>query len=121
MFSRIVVKTLYGSRHLGTLACGDRPDSDGALPLAHVTAVDHDPELVGRWWHGLKVLGTDVPGLFAAGTFYYCGELVFWEVLHPERAVIVSLQHERYKKLIMEADPTETVSRLRQAIRTNMA
>jgi hypothetical protein len=92
------------------------------LPLAHVTAVEHDPEVVGRWWHGFKVLGTDVPGLFAAGTFYYQGELVFWDVLHPERAIIVSLQHERYKKLIVEvADPTETVTMLRQAIRTNTA
>jgi hypothetical protein len=25
------------------------------LPLAHVTAVEHDLELVGRWWHGVKV------------------------------------------------------------------
>jgi hypothetical protein len=34
----------------------------------------------------------------------------------------VSLQHERYKKLIVEvADPQETVSRLRQAIGTNKA
>src|SRR5262245_28032212 len=35
-----------------------------------------DPEAVGRWWHGVKIIGTDVPGLFAAGTFYYHGELV---------------------------------------------
>jgi hypothetical protein len=62
-------------------------------------------------------MGTDVPGLFAAGTFYYHGELVFWDVFHPERAIIVSLQHERYRKLIVEVeDPTETVARLRQAI-----
>jgi hypothetical protein len=63
-----------------------------------------------------------VLGLFAAGTFYYYGELVFWDVRHSERAIMVSLQHERYKKLIVEvADPTETVTRLRQAIRTNKA
>jgi hypothetical protein len=89
------------------------------LPVAHITAVEHDPELVGRWWHGVKLIGTDVPGLFAAGTFYYRGELVFWDVRHPEQAIIVSLQHERYKKLIVEVeDPAETVARLRQAIET---
>jgi len=89
------------------------------LPLAHIIGVEHDPEIVGRWWHGVKVLGTDVPGLFAAGMFYYHGELVFWDVRHPERAIIVSLQHERYKKLIVEVgDPRETVKRLRQAITT---
>src|SRR4029453_14259536 len=70
------------------------------IPLTHITDVIVDPDQVGVWWHGWKVLGTDVPGLFAAGTFYYHGELVFWDVLHPERAIIVSLQHEPYKKLI---------------------
>jgi hypothetical protein len=47
------------------------------LPLAHATAVEHDPEVVGRWWHGVH------------------GELVFGDVRHSERAIIVSLQHER--------------------------
>jgi hypothetical protein len=30
-------------------------------------------------------MGTDLPGLFAAGTFFYHGELVFWDVRHPEQ------------------------------------
>ena len=90
------------------------------LPLAHITAVEHDPDAVGRWWHGVKVIGTDVPGLFAAGTFYYRSELVFWDVRHPDRAIVVSLPHARYKKLIVEVDdPAETVARLRQAIGAN--
>ena len=87
------------------------------IPLAHITAVDHDPAQVGRWWHGVKLFGTDVPGLFAAGTFYYHGELVFWDVRDPAATVIVSLAHERYKKLIFEvADPAGTVTRLRDAL-----
>ena len=72
------------------------------IPLAHITDVEADPEQVGRWWHGFKLIGTDVPGLFAAGTFYYHGELVFWDVRDPARTVVVSLEHERYKKLIIE-------------------
>ena len=86
------------------------------IPLAHIAGVSHDPEQVGRWWHGVKVFGTDVPGLFAAGTFYYHGELVFWDVRHPENSVIVSLDHERYKKLIMEvADPAAIVRLFRRS------
>ena len=51
-----------------------------------------------------------MPGLFAAGTFYYHGELVFWDVHDPANTIIVSLAHERYKKLIMEVvDPSEAV------------
>ena len=87
------------------------------IPLAHVMSVEADPGQVGRWWHGLKLWGTDVPGLFAAGTFYYHGELVFWDVRDTARTIIVSLAHERYKKLIVEvADPAETVALLRKTI-----
>jgi hypothetical protein len=88
------------------------------IPLAHILGAAHDPESVGRWWHGLKVFGTELPGLFAAGTFYYHGELVFWDVRSPEWTVIVSLDHERYKKLIIEvADPEAVVASLNRAKR----
>jgi hypothetical protein len=88
------------------------------IPLAHILGAHHDPEAVGRWWHGVKVFGTDIPGLFAAGTFYYQGELVFWDVRLPERTVIVSLDHERYKKLIVEvADPEAVVALLNRGQR----
>jgi hypothetical protein len=85
------------------------------IPLAHVSGVEHDPEQVGRWWHGVKLLGTDLPGLFAAGRFVYHGELVFWDVHSPANAIVVTLDHERYKKLIIEvADPDTTVAFLKQ-------
>jgi hypothetical protein len=88
------------------------------IPLAHVTGVEANADQVGRWWHGLKLWGTDVPGLFAAGTFYYHGEVVFWDVHDAAKTIIVSLAHERYRKLIIEvANPTETAARLRNTIR----
>jgi len=88
------------------------------IPLTHITNVEHDPEQVGRWWHGWKLMGTQVPGLLAAGTFYYHGELVFWDVHEPANTIIVSLDHERYKKLIMEvSDPEAVVRRLRAELR----
>ena len=86
------------------------------IPLEHITGVDHDPENVGRWWHGFKMIGTDMPGLFAMGTFYYHGELVFWDVHDVQKTVIITLEHERYKKLIVEvADPDATMKLLRSA------
>lgn len=87
------------------------------IPLAHIAAVESDPSQVGMWWHGFRLFGTSVPGLFSAGTFYHHGELVFWDVRHPEQTIIVSLVHERYKKLILEvADPAATVAALRAAL-----
>jgi hypothetical protein len=65
------------------------------------------------------LLGTDVPGMFAAGTFYYHGEMVFWDLHDPSQTIVVSLEHERYKKLIIEAsDVAETIALLRAALRS---
>jgi hypothetical protein len=87
------------------------------IPLAHITGVEANTDQVNQWWHGLKVAGTGVPGLFAAGTFYYQGELVFWDVRHPGNTIIVSLDHERYRKLIIEvSDPDAIVAELQRAI-----
>ena len=87
------------------------------IPLNHIVDVEVNHDQVGRWWHGFKLLGTDAPGLFAAGTFYYHGDLVFWDVYDTTRTIIVSLEHERYKKLIVEvADPDTTRTLLRSAI-----
>jgi hypothetical protein len=86
------------------------------IPLAHITGVKIDPEQVALWWHGWKLVGTEVPGLFAAGTFYFHGELVFWDVRDPAGTIIVSLDHELYKKLIIEVpDPQAAAARLRTA------
>jgi hypothetical protein len=87
------------------------------IPLSHITHVEMNADQVGRWWHGFKVIGTDVPGIFAAGTFYYRGELVFWDVHDTERTIIVSLEHERFKKLIIEVEqPEDAVARIRGAL-----
>src|SRR5260370_35573644 len=83
------------------------------IPLTHIINAEIDPDQVGRWWHGWKLLGTDVPGLFAAGTFYYHGEMVFWGVRDPAENIIVSPEHERYKKMILEVDhPSGGAARL---------
>jgi hypothetical protein len=93
------------------------------IPLAHILCVEANVDQVGRWWHGFKLIGTDVPGLLlAAGTFYFHGELVFWDVLEPANTIIVSLDHERYKKLVVEvADPREVVDRLQTVLEPSHA
>jgi len=89
------------------------------IPVGHILDAEVNVDQVGRWWHGFKLIGNDVPGVFAAGAFVYHGELVFWDVRHPERTIIVSLDHERYRKLIIEVDdPVATAERLRATIRS---
>jgi hypothetical protein len=62
------------------------------IPLAHILAVEPNVDQVGRGWHGFKLMGTDVPGLLAAGTFYVHGELAFWDVHNPAKPIIVVLR-----------------------------
>src|SRR5438552_18786399 len=46
------------------------------IPLAHITGVMIDPEQARGWWHGFRLMGTNMPGALAAGTFYFHGDLV---------------------------------------------
>jgi hypothetical protein len=88
------------------------------IPLGHINDAHTDPEPAMGWFDGLKISGTAVPHIFRAGTFYQDGELVFWDVSQPEKTIVIELEHERYKKLIIEvADPSAEVRKLRGAIR----
>ena len=88
-----------------------------SIPLSHIRSVHVDPEPAMGWFNGLKVAGAAIPNIFRAGTFYQEGEFVFWDVHEPANTIAIELEHERYKKLIIEvADPLEAVSRLRRAI-----
>ena len=83
------------------------------IPMDHVVHVYADSRIAENWWKGLRVAGTYVPGVITAGTFYHHREWVFWDVHRPERAVVIDLRDERYKKLIVEVpDPAEAVARL---------
>ncbi len=87
------------------------------VPLAHVTSVEINHEQVGNWWHGFKLLGTEMPGVLGAGTFVYHGQMVFWDVRDPGKTIIISLEHEFYKKLIVEVgDPSATAAMLQAAL-----
>ena len=88
------------------------------IPLAHITSVYSDPEPAMGWFDGLKIAGTAVPNIFRAGTFYQHGELVFWDVHHPEKTIVIELEHERYKKLIVEVEnPPGEVKKIKAALK----
>jgi hypothetical protein len=72
------------------------------IPLAHITSVRADPAIAHGWWHGLKMPGTNIPGVLTAGTFYHDGKRVFWDVHNPENTIVIELKDERYNELIVE-------------------
>jgi hypothetical protein len=80
------------------------------IPLQHIAGVRADPKIALGWWHGLKLIGSDIPGVLHAGTFYQHGKRIFWDVHNPGNTIVIDLQDERYGELIVEvADPAAAV------------
>jgi hypothetical protein len=87
------------------------------IPLAHVTGVRADSENIRDWWHGIKLPGTNLPGVIKAGTFVQNGQRVFWDIQHPDNGIVIELTDDRYKELIIEvANPDEVVVQIQAAI-----
>ncbi len=87
------------------------------IPLQHIAGIRADPSVAQGWWHGIRMPGTNIPGVLTAGTFYQHGKRVFWDIHNPENTVVIELRDERYDELIVEVgDPQLTVERLRAAL-----
>ncbi|MEP6991944.1 MAG: hypothetical protein ABJA80_13515 [bacterium] len=86
------------------------------IPLEHIRAVRIDPAPARGWWHGFRLPGTQIPGLLTAGTFYQDGDWVFYDVHDPEHTIVLELDHEHYRRLVIEvADPSAAVAALAAA------
>ncbi len=82
------------------------------IPRRHVLNARRDP-FAFQESKGWRAAGTDIPGLFAAGTFRLHGERIFWDVRNPDNAVVVELRDESYKELVIEVeDPDAAVALL---------
>ena len=84
------------------------------IPLVHIAGVRTDPETARGWYHGIRMPGTNVPGVITAGTFYQDGKRVFWDVHNPEKTVVVDLHDERYNELVIEVDDPDAAVKLIQ-------
>ena len=91
--------------------------SELEIPVAHIRSVRPDPGPARKWWHGVRLPGTDIPGLLTAGSFYQSDGFVFYDVHDPERTVVIELDHEHYQRLVIEvAKPAEVVAALSSLI-----
>src|SRR5262245_22986218 len=87
------------------------------IPVRHIRGVRHDPAAVSGWWHGIRLLGTQIPGLITAGIFYQHGQRVFWDVHDPDKSIIIELHDERFAELIVEVnDPVVAVNQIKGSI-----
>jgi hypothetical protein len=87
------------------------------IPLQHVAGIRPDSTIARGWWHGMRMPGTNIPGVLTAGTFYQDGKRVFWDVHNPDRTIVVELKDERYSELIIEVeDPYFAVELVKAAL-----
>jgi hypothetical protein len=87
------------------------------FPVSHIRSVAVDPGAARGWWHGLRLFGSNIPGVLTAGTFYQQGGIVFYDVHDPERTIVIELDHEHYQRLIVEVeDPEGAMAMIERAI-----
>ena len=88
------------------------------IPRAHIAGARQDTA-AARDLQGFRALGTSLPWVIKAGTFYLYGEgglkPTFVDVMHPEHAVIIDLHDEHYQQLIIEVEDPAAVLALLQA------
>jgi len=90
------------------------------IPLQHITGVRIEPAPPMGFLGAVKIIGTDVPHFFRAGSFYQVGEggLVFWDVRHADHCIAIDLAHEHFTRMFLEVEePAATVALLEGAIR----
>jgi hypothetical protein len=87
------------------------------IPAAHIRGVRRGDDVQMGIFDAIKMMGTSVPGLFRAGSFLQHGDMVFWDVRDRQNAIVVDLEHENYRQLIIEvADPAAAVQTIESAI-----
>jgi hypothetical protein len=86
------------------------------IPIEHVRGASRDPAALHEP-RGLRLLGTSLPGVVVAGSFYG-GQWLFMDVHEAERAIKIDLDHEHYAALVVEVqDPVATVEAINAAVR----
>ena len=85
------------------------------IPIGHVVRAEAASEEARRWWHGLRLPGTNIPGVITAGTVLRDGGRVFWDVRDADRAVAIYLRDDVYTELVVEVDdPAATIALVNQ-------
>lgn len=87
------------------------------VPLAHVAEVTAIVPEAHAAYHGLRMGGTNLPGVITAGRFVEHGEWAFWDVHNPDSAIAIRLHDDQYAKLVIGVDdPQGTVAAIKAAV-----
>jgi hypothetical protein len=93
----------------------------GSLRVAysHIVSVSTDP-VPTEWWRGFRV-GTNLPGIKVAGTFFTPDGAIFCDFHRPDRCLTLELAHDHYRRVIVEVGPDQDPAQLAATIRSRTA
>ncbi|MDE1769454.1 MAG: hypothetical protein KGI28_02730 [Thaumarchaeota archaeon] len=80
------------------------------IPLEHVVSVSTD-KVSWEPFQQLKVAGTSLPGVIKDGMFLSTDGLLFFEMHNTDKCITLSLNNEKYKKIIFEVEDKEFVAK----------
>ena len=85
-----------------------------AVPLEHIKFVSTENVNWGPVSHP-QGTGSSVPGRVKDGSFRTSDGLIFFEMHHTDKCVTVTLEDEKYQKIIFEVDDKEATAELIKA------
>jgi hypothetical protein len=81
------------------------------VPLDHVRGATTEAPPLNRVYKGIQNIGTHIPGLVAAGTYYTSRGRVFWDARVGQELVRIDLEDEKYDELVLGVDDAYGVTR----------
>lgn len=88
--------------------------SEIRIPVEHIVSAYQDEAQIKKF-NFAKIIGTNVPYGLHAGTFYQNGGVIFMDVSDRKNAIIVDLEDEKYKQMIIEVeDPQAAIALLNE-------
>ena len=72
------------------------------IPLAHIIEARSEIAPPVPWFS--KIIGTNFPGVKAAGTFFTSDGLAFYDYGSGAECLVLDLDHETYKLAVIEID-----------------
>jgi hypothetical protein len=89
-----------------------------SVPLQHVVSVSTE-RVPWQSFKQMRIAGTSLPGVIKDGRFLSSDGMMFFEMHDPDKCVTVSLDHERYKKIVFEVEDKEaTAKKINDALKS---
>ena len=88
------------------------------VPYRHIRSISTDP-VPSDWYHGIQI-GTNLPPFKVASTFVTDEGNIFYDFHDPDRCITLNLEHERYVRIVVEVEATQSRSTLVEEIRARV-